>query len=169
MRRFHPFRLGLPVAAVALALDQASKAAALMWLMDSLRVIPVTPFLNFILSFNTGVTFGLGRELGVEGAWVLATVAAAVVALLMRWLARSDGRVEAAAIGLVIGGALGNVVDRLRQGAVTDWLDLHYAGWHWPTFNLADVAIVCGVALLLFAPLLQRHADQNPGTSRGSV
>ena len=169
MRRFHPFRLGLPVAAVALALDQASKTAALTWLMDPPRVIPVTPFLNFILSFNTGVTFGLGRELGVEGAWVLAAVAAAVVALLLQWLARSDSRVEAVAIGLVIGGALGNVVDRLRQGAVTDWLDLHYAGWRWPTFNLADAAIVSGVALLLFAPLLQRRATHNPGTSRGSV
>ena len=169
MRRSHPFRLGLPVAAVALALDQASKTAALTWLMDPPRVMPVTPFLNFVLSFNTGVTFGLGRELGVEGAWLLAAVAVAVVALLMRWLARSDGWVETVAIGLVIGGALGNVVDRLRQGAVTDWLDLHYAGWHWPTFNLADVAIVSGVTLLLFAPLLQRRSVQNPGTSHGSV
>ena len=116
-----------------------------------------------------GVAFGIGRDLGVEGAWLLAAVAAAVVALLMRWLAHSEGWVETVAIGLVIGGALGNVVDRLRQGAVTDWLDLHYAGWHWPIFNLADVAIVSGVTLLLFAPLLQRRSAQNPGTSRGSV
>ena len=169
MRRFHPFRLGLPVATVALALDQASKTAALMWLMDPPRVIPVTPFLNVTLSFNTGVTFGLGRSLGVEGAWLLAAFAGAVIAFLVRWLARSDGWAEAVGIGLVIGGALGNVADRLRQGAVTDWLDLHYAGWHWPTFNLADVAIVSGVTLLLFAPLLQRRSVQNPGTSHGSV
>ena len=95
MRRFHPFRLGLPVAAVALALDQASKTAALTWLMDPPRVMPVTPFLNFVLSFNTGVTFGLGRELGVEGAWLLAAVAVAVVALLLRWLARAgDGALD---------------------------------------------------------------------------
>jgi len=77
--------------------------------------------------------------------------------------------VEACAIGLIIGGALGNVVDRLRQGAVTDWLDLHVADWHWPIFNLADVAIVCGVGLLLSASLLPQRSAPRPGTSSGVV
>ena len=169
MRRHHPFRLGLPVAAVAFALDQATKTAILMWLMDPPRVIPVVPFLNLVLSFNTGVTFGLGRSLGVEGAWLLAAFAGVVIAFLVRWLARSDGWAEAVGIGLVIGGALGNVADRLRQGAVTDWLDLHYAGWHWPIFNLADVVILSGVTLLLSAPLPQRPAVSKTRTSHGSV
>ena len=120
MRRHHPFRLGLPVAAVAFALDQASKTVILMWLMDPPRVIPVVPFLNLVLSFNTGVTFGLGRSLGVEGAWLLAAFAGAVVAFLVRWLARSDGWAEAVGIGLVIGGGLTRDRAELESALATD-------------------------------------------------
>lgn len=162
-----PFWLGLPAAIAALALDQATKAAILTWMTHP--PIPLAPFFNLTLSFNTGVTFGIGRNLGAEGAWLLAVGAAAVVAMLLWWLARAGSQVEACGIGLIIGGALGNVVDRLRQGAVTDWLDLHVADWHWPIFNLADVAIVSGVALLLSVSLLPRRSAPGPGTFRGVV
>jgi len=167
MMGIRPFRLGLPAALAALALDQMTKAAILAWMTHP--PVPLAPFFNLTLSFNTGVTFGIGRDLGVEGAWLLAVGAAAVVAMLLWWLARAASQVEACAIGFIIGGALGNVVDRLRQGAVTDWLDLHVGDWHWPIFNLADVAIVCGVALLLSASLLPRRSAPRPETSRGVV
>ncbi len=162
-----PLRLGLSVALSAFVLDQATKAAILAWMTHP--PIPLAPFFNLTLSFNTGVTFGIGRTLGAEGAWLLAAGAAAVVAMLLLWLARVRSWVEACAIGLIIGGALSNVVDRLRQGAVTDWLDLYVANWHWPIFNLADVAIVCGVALLLSASLLSRRSAPRSGTFRGVV
>jgi len=76
-----------------------------------------------------------------------------VVAFLVHWLRRSTMRLECAALGLIIGGALGNIADRLRIGAVVDFIDAHYGGWHWPTFNMADVAIVCGVAALILVSL----------------
>jgi signal peptidase II len=91
-----------------------------------------------------------------EAAWIFALVAAAITTALLVWLARSPPRIVATALGLVIGGAIGNVVDRLRFGAVFDFLDLHVMGWHWPAFNIADAAISVGVVLLLvdalFAP-----------------
>ena len=160
-------RLGLLTALAACALDQATKAAVLAWMAPP--PIPLAPFFNLTLSFNTGVTFGIGRSLGAEGAWLLAAGAAAVVGMLPLWLSRAESPREACGIGLIIGGALGNVTDRLRQGAVTDWLDLHVADWHWPIFNLADVAIVSGVALLLSVSLLPRRSAPRPETSRGVV
>jgi lipoprotein signal peptidase len=109
--------------------------------------------LNLRLGFNTGVTFGMFRESAAEAVWLLVAIKLVVVGLLGRWLWRTRLRGEAVGLGLVIGGALGNVLDRVRQGAVTDFVDAHYGGWHWPTFNLADAAIVCGVGLLLLASL----------------
>jgi signal peptidase II len=91
-----------------------------------------------------------------EAAWILVLVALAITGAMAWWLARAPSRLVAAALGLVIGGALGNVVDRIRFGAVFDFVDLHVAGWHWPAFNVADAAIVAGAGLLLldalFAP-----------------
>jgi len=78
----------------------------------------------------------------------------AIVAGLLIWIHRSDSRLTASALGLVVGGALGNLLDRLRQGAVTDFLDFYIGSYHWPAFNLADVAIVCGVGLLLMESIL---------------
>lgn len=145
-------RWGLLAALVALAVDQASKqwALAALWPPYSPGVT-VLPFFDLRLGFNTGVTFGMFRESAAQAVWVLVLLTLAVMAWLVAWLWRTQLRLEAMALGLVIGGALGNVLDRVRQGAVTDFIDLHYAGWNWPTFNLADVAIVSGVGLLLWA------------------
>ncbi len=147
-------RFGLLAIPIALAIDQISKA----WALDALWPpyspgIALLPVLNLRLGFNTGVTFGIFAESAADAVWVLVAVKLAIVAWLCFWLKRSAARAEALGIGMVIGGALGNVLDRLRIGAVTDFIDAHYGGWHWPTFNLADVAIVCGVALLMVASL----------------
>jgi signal peptidase II len=89
-----------------------------------------------------------------EAAWVFATIAAAITAVLVVWLRRAPNLLVTLALGAVIGGAVGNVIDRLRFGAVFDFLDVHAAGWHWPAFNIADAAIAIGVGLLLLDALL---------------
>lgn len=144
--------LGLAIAlAVALA-DQATK-----WWMAGLilprqgRPIELLPFFNLVEVWNRGVSFGMFS--GAQSAWVLVSVAAVISLGLLWWLARAESALTALSIGLVLGGALGNVVDRLRLGAVFDFLDFHALGWHWPAFNLADSAITVGVALLLLEGL----------------
>jgi signal peptidase II len=138
--------LGIVYAAAALALDQGSKALALdsPGLAGGVEILPV---LNLVLVRNDGVSFGMLG--GVVPWWGLVLLAAAIVTWLSVWLWRSQSRVISAALGLVIGGALGNVVDRVRFHAVTDLLDFHLGAYHWPAFNLADAAVVCGAALLV--------------------
>ena len=137
------------VALLAFAMDQATKWWVLTELMDPPRVIPVTPFLNLVLGWNRGVSFGLLAADHPAAPWLLSSMAIAVIAGLLVWMTRDGRPGMSVAVGSVVGGALGNVVDRLRHGAVTDFLDFHAAGYHWPAFNLADAAIFVGVALLL--------------------
>jgi signal peptidase II len=143
-------RTGLVIAAVVLALDQATKLMVLWWL-DPLRPIEVTSFLNLRVVWNPGVSFGM---LGGAGPLVLTVVAILVVAALVVWMARTDRRLVGVALGLVVGGAIGNVVDRVRFGAVLDFLDFHAFGYHWPAFNVADGAITVGAALIVADSLL---------------
>ncbi|RMD63608.1 MAG: signal peptidase II, partial [Alphaproteobacteria bacterium] len=145
------------------ALDQAAKWAVVEHLMRPPRVIPLTPFFNLVLTHNTGISFGLFQG-GSANAWVLTGFALAVVGGLMVWLWRQPEPLIAWAIGLVIGGALGNVVDRVRLGAVVDFLDLHIGDWHWPAFNFADTAITVGVGLLLLDGLFEtsRRGKKGP-------
>ena len=151
-------RLGLALAAVVLVLDQASK----WWLLEVVGMpfrppIVVTPFFNLVMVWNRGVSFGLFAHEAEVMPYVLSGVAVAISAALLVWLARAERRWIAAAVGLVIGGALGNVIDRLRFGAVADFLDVHAAGWHWPAFNVADAAISVGVGMILLDGLFGRH------------
>lgn len=148
---------------VIVVVDQATKAWALAALWPPYSPgIAVLPVFNLRLGFNTGVTFGLFRESATEAVWLLVALKLAVVVFLVLWLRRATSRVEALALALIIGGALGNIADRVRQGAVTDFLDAHYDGWHWPTFNMADVAIVAGVSLLLLTGLCAPRASLQP-------
>lgn len=162
-------RIGLLVAALLFAADQASK----WWILEGLRLpavrhvplLEVGPFaLDLSMVWNRGVTFGL---LSGEGPWnhlVLAVLAGAIALFLLRWLARAETRMVAVALGAVIGGAVGNVLDRLRFGAVVDFVDASAWGWHWYVFNIADAGIVCGVAALIADALFRRapEAKQTP-------
>ena len=147
------FLIAVAAALVAAMIDQGTKWLIVEVVMQPPRSIPVTTFLNLSLSFNTGVSFGL---FGQAPAWLLMAFTLAIVAGLLVWIHRSDSRLTASALGLVVGGALGNLLDRLRQGAVADFLDFYIGSYHWPAFNLADVAIVCGVGLLLVESVLAR-------------
>jgi len=149
--------------AVGVFTDQASKWLVLNVVMVPPRTIDVTPFFNVTLGFNSGVSFGMLGELFRDRPILLALIALAIVAGLTVWALRAKLPLESFALGLIAGGAIGNVVDRIRQGSVTDFLDFHIGGWHWPAFNLADVAITAGAACLLVVALFpQQPADEAP-------
>ena len=138
--------------AAAVVADQLTKTAALSLLSQG-TAVPVLPGLNLSLGFNTGASFGMmggfmaGKPLLMAALTGALTIAFAVMAF------RAQPALERAGFALVVGGALGNIIDRLRQGAVTDFLDLYWRDWHWPTFNVADIAITLGAVLILAASL----------------
>jgi len=150
---------GLATAVVVVVLDQLSKAAVLAFLAE--RAVGdrerVTSFFNLSLTYNRGISFGLFNGGAGLNALVFSFAAAAIVAVLIYWLSRVSTPFLAIAIGLIIGGAVGNVIDRLRLGAVVDFLDFHLGAVHWPAFNLADSAICIGVAAMLLDGLLLRR------------
>ncbi len=150
---------GLGVAAAAAILDQISKALVLAFFGEpgcALHRAVVGPFLDLVLTCNPGVSFGLFNRAGVNSL-IFSLAALAIILVLVVWLGRVRATFLAAAIGLIIGGAIGNVVDRLRYGAVIDFLDFHLSSWHWPAFNLADSAICLGVAAMLLDGMLSRR------------
>ena len=158
-----PLRLGLPIALATLLADQASKWWILAGLnLPELRNLPVLQWgpagLDLTMVWNRGVTFGLLWGDNFATQLVLALAAAGIAAFLLRWMARAETRWVAAALGAVVGGAIGNVADRLRFGAVVDFVDVHLAGWHWYVFNVADAGIVCGVGVLVADALFRREA-----------
>ncbi|MGZ8287521.1 MAG: signal peptidase II [Allosphingosinicella sp.] len=157
MQRLRPLPSGLGLAAVVVVLDQISKWA-IMELMRPPRVVEITPFFNLVVGWNRGVSFGLFNDDSPLNAWVLILVALGIVVVLMIWLSKTDRPPVAVGLGLVIGGAFGNVIDRLRFGAVFDFLDIHAFGFHWPAFNVADSAITVG-ALVLVADSLFVHPE----------
>jgi signal peptidase II len=145
---------GLFLAAVVVALDQLSKWVIVAVVMQPPRVIPVAPFFDLVLHWNRGISFGLFNDAPEMSRWILVALALAISAVLVAWLRQTDRRLLVIAIGLVIGGAVGNVIDRVRFGAVVDFLSFHAAGYYWPAFNLADSAITVGVATILMDSLL---------------
>jgi signal peptidase II len=140
------------IALAALLLDQATKAMALAALSAG-QPVPVLPGFALTLGFNSGAGFGFLS--GLMAGRPLAMVAlTGLLTAVFAWLAwRSTRPTEAAGFALIVGRSLGNITDRLRQGAVTDFLDVFWQDWHWPTFNMADVAITCGAALVIMASL----------------
>lgn len=153
------FRLALPVMAAALLVDQGSKWAIMELVMQPPRVIEVTSFFNLVLILNPGVSFGLFGGETAWKPWLLSALAVAIVAALFVWLKRQPEPGLALAVGLVAGGATGNIIDRLRFGGVVDFLDFHLGNWHWYAFNLADTAVVGGVAILLLDGLFQGRSS----------
>jgi lipoprotein signal peptidase len=157
---------GLILALVILLADQASK----WWILeivdlDQVRQVVLTPFLNLTMVWNRGITFGLFSGGGPWNALILAAIAVVIVAVLLRWMARAETRLVALALGAVAGGAIGNVIDRLRFGAVVDFVDVHAWGFHWYVFNVADAAIVCGVGVLLADALFRRRKPAREGVA----
>ena len=159
-------RFGVTVAAIACVLDQASKLYLLFVLDLANNPLRLGPFFDFVLTRNTGISYGLFQTEGALGQWVLLGFKALAVLLLWLWLARSQTRLTALSLGLIIGGAVGNAIDRLAYGWVADFVFFHVstATWrfNWFVFNLADVAIVAGVIGLLYESLIGERAQKAP-------
>lgn len=149
-------RLGLLVAAFVVALDQTTKWRMRDFMAADPRVVEVTPFFNLVLGLNRGVSFGM-LDSAELGPWPLVILAAAITVGLLLWLAKAGQRWTAMALGLIIGGAVGNTIDRVRFGGVVDFLDFHAYGYHWPAFNGADSAICIGVIMILIESWLARR------------
>lgn len=149
---------GLGLALAWLLVDQATKWWILECVMKPTEALRIAPFLNFVVGWNRGVSFGIlgSHELPPS---TLALFSGTVVVALMVWLFRTQDRLVATGLALIVGGALGNTLDRVRHGAVTDFLDFHLADWHWPAFNMADVGVVCGAALLMLDSFVRRDSD----------
>jgi signal peptidase II len=151
------FRKGLGLAALVLSLDQVTKWWILDVIMQPPRVIPVTPFFNLVMWWNRGISFGFLDSSTTTGPWLLSLAALAITAVLVVWLYRAERLGVALGIGLIIGGALGNLVDRARWGAVLDFLDFYAGDYHWPAFNVADSGITVGAAVLILDSLFHRE------------
>lgn len=145
-----------PLAVVFLA-DLATKWAADALLSDK---IELSPFLNLKLHYNYGISFGLLQATDPIARWTLTLGTAAVATVVLALGYRETAKTDQLALSLVAGGALGNLVDRARDGRVTDFLDLHLSDWHWPLFNIADVAITIGMLALVWVNLRRPLAKQ---------
>lgn len=161
MRR--PWLLGGAVAIAAFALDQAHK----YWMLHVYGIegrgrVSVAPFLDLVMAWNKGVSYGLFPADSDAGRYALIGFAALAGALLTVWMARASSRLLAASLGLIIGGALGNAVDRVLYGAVADFFSFHVGSFYWYVFNIADVAITIGAAGLLLDWLRDIKKSQNP-------
>jgi signal peptidase II len=140
-------RPGILVAIAVVVLDQASK----IWIAAEIGLgqgVPVTGFFNLVHVLNTGISFSLFQA-GELSRWIFTILALAVAVGLIVWLRRATSMWTAVALGGIIGGAVGNTIDRVRIGAVVDFLDFNAAGFHWPAFNVADSAIVVGAVMIL--------------------
>lgn len=155
----HP---ALSVGTLVFFLDQASKN----WIVEHFRPdtvfsvpyhtperIEVLPVFDLVMTWNRGVSFGIFNNDGPWNAVVLSALSLAIVGFLIAWIRKTEKTHLVLALGAIAGGALGNVIDRMRWGAVADFLDFHVAGWHWPAFNVADSAITLGALVLVLDSL----------------
>ena len=152
-------RPGLALAAIILILDQISK----WWVIEKVmrpegvtetpfyspQAIEILPFLHLVMAWNRGVSFGIFNNDGPWNALLLSILALVISACLIYWMRKADGLWMKLSLGLIVGGALGNVIDRVRFGAVADFVFFHVGSFEWPAFNLADSAISVGAVLLL--------------------
>jgi signal peptidase II len=160
-------RPGIIAAVAALVLDQASKLW-LLFVFDIARrgAVQVTPFFDLVLAWNVGISFGWFQSESPAAQIILMLIKAVAVIVLAIWMARSRTLLATIALGLIIGGAIGNAIDRFAYGAVVDFalfhLDIGGKTYNWYVFNLADVAIVAGVAALLYDSLLGYPPQKRP-------
>ena len=141
--------LGLGIALAVVVADQLSKYYILHEFLGQAAYVSVCPYFNIVRAWNTGVSFSMLNDYGHLGVWILSGLAIIIILMLFHWLRNEINRLTQAALGLIMGGAAGNVIDRIMSGAVFDFLDFHIEDWHWPAFNLADSCICIGAAVVI--------------------
>ena len=147
-------KTGMAIALIVLLLDQGHK----WWMLNVYDIanrglVTITPFFDITLVWNKGISYGLFQQESAIGRYVLIGIILIISVILVVWMVRAQGFLLAIAMGLVLGGAVGNVIDRILYGAVADFFSFHYAGFHWYVFNLADIWVVVGAALLIYDSL----------------
>ena len=144
----HPLSKWLSISVFIIVLDQISKQMVdrSLELYESINVIP---FFNLTLAYNEGAAFSFLSDAGGWQRWFFLIFTSIISTIVFVWLKKSESKIESLALSLVLGGAIGNLIDRLLLGHVIDFLDVYYETHHWPTFNVADMAIVGGVMLLV--------------------
>jgi signal peptidase II len=157
-------RFGLAVALAVFIVDRVHKG----WMLGVYDIaekgrVKLAPFFDLVLVWNRGISYGLFQQDSDLGRFVLILFTAAVIGALALWLASAHARLAASGLGLIIGGAASNLVDRLAHGAVADFFHFHVYGFSWYVFNIADAAIVAGVAGLLYDSAFGRHKSASNG------
>ncbi|MEW5423088.1 signal peptidase II [Amorphus sp. 3PC139-8] len=162
-------RIGYSVAGLVLILDQAVK----LWLLYGVDLgrtgpIPVTSFFDLVLVWNEGISYGLFQQETELGRWLLVAGTLVIICVLGYWLATARDRLVAISVGLIVGGAVGNTIDRIAYGAVVDFVHIFVGSFSWYVFNVADAAIAVGVAGLLLDAVLRRRNNAALNTSGGT-
>ena len=154
------FTKGVVIAIITLILDQWSKlyVFGVLYKMNP-PMIEVTPFLNLVVVYNYGVSFGMFSGIPY-GSFILSAVAIIITIVLFVWMYRVKEAFVGVALGLIIGGAIGNIIDRVRIGAVADFIDFYVGDYHWPAFNVADSAVCVGVAILLIDSFISKESKE---------
>lgn len=145
--------IGLLIATLIIIADQLSKYWVYHYILDDVNFITYTSYFNVVKAWNTGVSFSMFNDGGMVGRILLVIIALLIVGLLLYWLKKENDKYLITAYSMIIGGALGNVIDRVRFGAVFDFLDFHINNNHWPAFNIADSFICIGAIIIIFHSL----------------
>lgn len=149
--------LGLCLAALVLVADQISKYYILNEVLEDRAMIIYTSWFNLVKAWNTGVSFSMFNDMGAWGTFLLSVLAISIIGFLVLWLQKEPSRLVQVALGFIIGGAIGNLIDRVRLGAVFDFLDFHIADAHWPAFNVADSFICIGAIIIIVHSLFNKE------------
>lgn len=142
--------IGIITSVLTIIIDQISKYFVSSHLLEGLQYLNVSHYFSFVRAWNTGVSFSMFSGNGAIGSFILSLIALIIVSCLFYWLKKEKSTFLQISIGLIIGGALGNLIDRIRYGAVFDFLDFSVFDYHWPAFNIADSAICIGAAMIIF-------------------
>ena len=141
--------LGLGCALVIIILDQISKYYVMENILNEYGAISFTSFFNLVRAWNTGVSFSMFNDGGTTGTILLSVMSIVIICFLIYWLYKEKEKIIQVSLGFIIGGALGNVIDRITRGAVFDFLDFHIGEHHWPAFNVADSFICIGATIII--------------------